>query len=92
MGALTYLLTWTGYSLLALGLGTVRGCNVTWTQIAWPGRWSGCHPDGGTPLRDPATLDANKGGNKAAGGGSFGAGSPNSPNSEQSLGIGIVNQ
>lgn len=45
MGALTYLLIWTGYSVFALGVGTVRGCNVKWTQVAWPGRWTGCHPD-----------------------------------------------
>ena len=45
MGALTYLLTWVGYSVFALGVGTVRGCNVTWKSVAWPGKWTGCHPD-----------------------------------------------
>ena len=49
MGALTYLLTWTGYSVFALGVGTVRGCNVTWKQVAWPGKWTGCHGDKGSP-------------------------------------------
>ena len=47
MGALTYLVTWAGYSVFALGIANVRGCNVTWTAISWPGRFSGCHPDSG---------------------------------------------
>lgn len=50
MPLLTFGMAWFGYSLLAWGVATLRGCNVTWTQIAWPGKWSassGCNADSG---------------------------------------------
>lgn len=40
-------LAWFGYALLALGVGTVRGCNATFSEIAWPGKYTGCNADGG---------------------------------------------
>jgi hypothetical protein len=48
MGALTFLTAWVGYWMLTYGVATVRGCNVTLTEIGWPGKFQGCTPDGGS--------------------------------------------
>lgn len=45
MPVLSFGIAWFGYTLLAYGVATVRGCNVTFTSIAWPGKWTGCNPD-----------------------------------------------
>ncbi len=53
MGALTFLLTWVGYTTMTYGLALVRGCNVTFSEIALPkgflgmnkGGYTGCHGD-----------------------------------------------
>ena len=45
---LSFAIAWVGYTLLAYGVATVRGCNVTFKAIAWPGEWAssgGCNPD-----------------------------------------------
>lgn len=60
MGALTFGLTYVGYWLLAYGVATVRGCNVTLVQIGWPGRFAGCNSDsGGSDPGASATSLAN---------------------------------
>lgn len=69
-----------GYTLLAYGWSQIHGQNATLRQIAWPGAFVNvAAPDGGTPLKDPSTLNPNAGGNHTAGPGAFGPGSPNSP-------------
>lgn len=50
MGAVAFLLVWYGYSVFVDGLATVRGCNVSWSDLAIPGRWAqsnGCSADAG---------------------------------------------
>ena len=37
-----------GYTLLVWGVATVRGCNVSFTNVAWPGKFTGCNPDTGS--------------------------------------------
>ena len=46
MPVLSFLMAWTGYALFTWGVATVRSCNVTFTQVAWPGKFTGCNPDG----------------------------------------------
>ena len=46
MPVLSFLMAWTGYSLFTWGVATIRSCNVNWTQVAWPGKFTGCNPDG----------------------------------------------
>lgn len=47
MPALGFLVTYVGYWAFAYGLATVRGCNVSFVGIGWPGsaKWTGCNPD-----------------------------------------------
>ena len=45
MPALTFLVTWMGYSLFAYGFSQLRGCNASWKEISWPGKFQGCKPD-----------------------------------------------
>lgn len=45
MGALNFLLVWAGYWVLSYGVATVRGCNVSFSQIGVPGKFQGCNPD-----------------------------------------------
>lgn len=58
MGAMTFLLAWTGYWVMTYGIATVRGCNVTLVQIGWPGRYTGCHPDVGSNSTSGSTSAA----------------------------------
>lgn len=37
---------WFGYQTLTYGWSQVRGCNAGFWDIAWPGRYKGCNPDG----------------------------------------------
>jgi hypothetical protein len=61
MPLLTFGIAWFGYALLSWGVATVRGCNVTFTQVAWPGKFAGCHPDGGgSTANAPAPAGYNR--------------------------------
>lgn len=60
MGTVTFGLVWVGYWFLAYGVATVRGCNVKLTEIAFPGKFTGCNPDKGSsggapPEANPAS-------------------------------------
>lgn len=55
MPLLSFAIAWVGYSLLTWGVATVRGCNVNFTQVAWPGKFTGCSPDGAAATA-PATT------------------------------------
>jgi hypothetical protein len=39
--------------MLTYGVATVRGCNVTLTQIGWPGKYKGCNPDAPGSVSQP---------------------------------------
>ena len=45
MPFLSFAMAWMGYTLLTWGVATVRGCNVTFMEVAWPGKYVGCDPD-----------------------------------------------
>jgi hypothetical protein len=44
---LSFGIAWMGYALLTWGVATIRGCNVTFGQVAFPGKFTGCNPDQG---------------------------------------------
>jgi len=48
MPALAFLVTYAGYWAFAYGLSRVRGCNASFLEIGWPGKFQGCKPDGKT--------------------------------------------
>ena len=56
-----------GYTLFVYGLSQVRGCNAGLLDVLWPGRYTGCHPDGpgpgsGPPVTTGTVLGGGKGG------------------------------
>ncbi len=60
MGAPTFLAVWTGYWMLTYGVATVRGCNVSLTEIGWPGKYKGCNGDSAASAASAnAALNAN---------------------------------
>lgn len=65
MPLLSFAITWMGYTLLVWGVATVRGCNVSFSAVAFPGKFTGCNPDQGstdttTAAKEASTITANQ--------------------------------
>ncbi len=74
MGALLgALVLWGGYTFVTYGWSQVRGCNSGLRDLAWPDRYTGCHPDAaadtGTPGSSGSAIPLNPPGPKGSLGG-----------------------